>query len=133
MQNRLLSIILLFFVIISAHAQLRLGPEAIKLDRTIRLIEDLYVDDVNTEEITERFIKLIIVEDEDTPEIEYQKGDVNLDGKINIKDATLVQKYLVKIVDLTDKQRSLADFDGDLTVSISDTTAIQKWIASIKR
>jgi carboxyl-terminal processing protease len=62
MQNRLLSIILLFFVIISAHAQLRLGPEAIKLDRTIRLIEDLYVDDVNTEEITESAIRSMLRE-----------------------------------------------------------------------
>lgn len=87
----------------------------------------------NTEEITERFIKLIVVEDEETPKIEYQKGDVNCDGKINVKDATLVQKYLAKIVDLTDEQRGLADFNGDLTVSISDATDIQKWIAGIKR
>ena len=62
MQNRLLSIILLFFVIISAHAQLRLGNDAIKLDRTIRLINDLYVDDVNTEEITESAIRNMLKE-----------------------------------------------------------------------
>ena len=62
MQNRLLSIILLFFVIISAHSQLRLGNDAIKLDRTIRLINDLYVDDVNTEEITESAIRNMLKE-----------------------------------------------------------------------
>ena len=62
MQNRLLSIILLFFVFISAHSQLRLGNDAIKLDRTIRLINDLYVDDVNTEEITESAIRNMLKE-----------------------------------------------------------------------
>ena len=62
MQNRLLSIILIFFVFISAHSQLRLGNDAIKLDRTIRLINDLYVDDVNTEEITESAIRNMLKE-----------------------------------------------------------------------
>ena len=62
MQNRLLSIILLFFVFISAQSQLRLGVDAIKLDRTIRLIDDLYVDDVNTEDITESAIRNMLKE-----------------------------------------------------------------------
>ncbi len=62
MQNRLYSIILLFFVFFSAHSQLRLGADAIKLDRTIRLINDLYVDDVNTEEITETAIRNMLKE-----------------------------------------------------------------------
>lgn len=62
MQNRLYSIILLLFVFISAHSQLRLGTDAIKLDRTIRLINDLYVDDVNTEEITETAIRNMLKE-----------------------------------------------------------------------
>ena len=87
----------------------------------------------NTEEVVERFVKLIVVEDEGNTEIKYQKGDVNLDGKINIKDATLVQKYLAKIAEFTVMQRKLADFNGDMTVSISDATAIQKWLAGIIR
>ncbi|NLZ95228.1 MAG: S41 family peptidase, partial [Bacteroidales bacterium] len=62
MRNRLFSIILLFFVFISAQSQLRLGSDAIKLDRTIRLINDLYVDDVNTEEITESAIRNMLKE-----------------------------------------------------------------------
>ena len=67
---------------------------------------------------------------------DFQIGDIfgeNHDGKINVKDTTIVQKYLVKIFDLTDEQKSLADFNGELTVSVSDVTAIQKWIAGIKR
>ena len=59
MQNRLLSIILHFRYHFST-CSIELGPEAIKLDRTIRLIEDLYVDDVNTEEITESAIRSML-------------------------------------------------------------------------
>ena len=62
MQNRLLSTILLLSIFFSAQSQLRLGPDAIKLDRTIRLINDLYVDDVNTEEITESAIRNMLKE-----------------------------------------------------------------------
>lgn len=62
MQNRLYTIILLFFVFISAHSQVRLGQDAIKLDRTIRLINDLYVDDVNTEKLTETAIRSMLKE-----------------------------------------------------------------------
>ena len=62
MQNRLYSIILLFFIFFSTQAQLRLGSDAIKLDRTIRLINDLYVDDVNSEELTETAIRSMLKE-----------------------------------------------------------------------
>ena len=62
MQNRLLSTILLLSIFFSVHSQLRLGSEAIKLDRTIRLINDLYVDDVNTDEITESAIRNMLKE-----------------------------------------------------------------------
>lgn len=62
MRNRLFSITLLFFIFFSAQSQLRLGPDAIKLDRTIRLINDLYVDDVDTEKITENAIRNMLLE-----------------------------------------------------------------------
>ena len=62
MQNRLYSILLLLLVFISAQSQLRLSPDGVKLDRAIRLIKDLYVDDVNTEEITETAIRSMLKE-----------------------------------------------------------------------
>lgn len=62
MQKQLLSIILLFLIFTPAQSQLRLGKEAIKIDRTIRLINELYVDDVDTEEITESAIRNILKE-----------------------------------------------------------------------
>ena len=54
-----------------------------------------------------------------------------MDGKLNIRDATIIQKYLAKISTLTDKQLTLADFDQNTKVNIKDATTIQKRIAGI--
>lgn len=62
--------------------------------------------------------------------IKPENGDVNLDGKVNINDVTLVQQYLAEINDLSDNQRKLADFNGDGDIDITDATAIQIKIAS---
>ena len=37
------------------------------------------------------------------------KGDVNGDGEVNIEDATLVQKYVVHIENLTGAQKMLTN------------------------
>jgi len=65
------------------------------------------------------------------PELEYDIGDVNLDGNINIKDATTIQKHLASIITLSEESLNLADFDFSGSVNIKDTTAIQKNIAGI--
>lgn len=55
-------------------------------------------------------------------------GDVDLDGKVTVKDATLVQKYLVKDSTLTDLQKYAANvFDND-EINIKDATYIQKYV-----
>lgn len=59
-------------------------------------------------------------------------GDVNLDGNINIKDATAIQKHIAKIVALSDKGYEVADVDGSGSVNIKDATAIQKFVAKIE-
>ena len=59
-------------------------------------------------------------------------GDVNCDGKVNIKDATAIQKHLANISVLTDEGFALADVDGSGKVNIKDATAIQKHIAGIE-
>lgn len=65
------------------------------------------------------------------PEPEYAMGDANMDGKVNIRDATLIQKYLAKLVSLTDEQKSYSDFDQNGKVNVRDVTAIQKWIVGL--
>lgn len=58
-------------------------------------------------------------------------GDVNADNKINITDATEIQKYLVQLVNFDDTQKSVADTNGDGKVNITDVTQIQKYIAQL--
>lgn len=58
-------------------------------------------------------------------------GDVNLDGKINIKDATAIQKHLAKFIQLEDKNLSAADVNADGKVNVRDATEIQKYIANM--
>lgn len=62
----------------------------------------------------------------------YEIGDVNRDGAITIKDATLIQKYLVQLETLDDEQLKLADTNSDNSVSIKDATRIQYIIAGIQ-
>ena len=61
----------------------------------------------------------------------YEVGDVNLDGVIDIIDATTVQKYLAGLITLDDTALENADADGDGSIDIGDVTAIQKYIAKL--
>lgn len=58
-------------------------------------------------------------------------GDANLDGEVNIKDATEIQKYLVSLVSFSDDAKLCADAQADNTINIKDATEIQKYIASL--
>lgn len=59
----------------------------------------------------------------------YPLGDVDRDGRVSIKDATLIQKWLAKLAELDDEQMKLANVNSDATVSIKDATAIQYKLA----
>lgn len=62
---------------------------------------------------------------------EYETGDANMDGKLNIRDATTIQKYLAKVLSLTEDALKLADFNSDSKLNIKDATTIQKKLAGI--
>lgn len=57
--------------------------------------------------------------------------DVNMDGMVNVIDATLVQKQVVHNVEFDSYQLKLADTDNDGTISVVDATNIQKKIVSL--
>ena len=59
------------------------------------------------------------------PEPEPILGDVNLDSKLSVLDATVIQRYLAYIDELTDEQKALADFDKNSVISILDATKIR--------
>ncbi len=65
------------------------------------------------------------------PEDELLLGDANLDGKVNIKDATALQKHLAKLQILSEKNLSVSDTNKDGRITISDATTIQKKIAGL--
>lgn len=56
-------------------------------------------------------------------------GDVNLDGKIDINDVTLLQRYIAGESVLTDDAVKAADFNKDRIIDVIDVTAIQTFIA----
>lgn len=58
-------------------------------------------------------------------------GDADVDGVVNIKDATLIQKHLAEIEKISEKGLPLADANRDANISISDATTIQKFVAGL--
>lgn len=58
-------------------------------------------------------------------------GDVNCDGKVDIMDATTIQKHIAGLITLTDEGYAVADVDDSETVNVMDATAIQKYLAGI--
>lgn len=64
---------------------------------------------------------------------EYEIGDVNCDGLLNVQDVTFIQQYVTKM-DFTGKifDEKLADMDGNNIISVTDATAVQIVIASAK-
>ena len=62
---------------------------------------------------------------------EYEIGDVDLNGIVNVSDATLIQYYAVSIKELSDYQLSLADVNGDGVVNVLDATQIQRILVDL--
>lgn len=58
-------------------------------------------------------------------------GDVDLNGQIELKDALLLQKHIVKLVTLEGQQKINADVNGDGVLSLKDVLMIQKYVAGI--
>ena len=56
-------------------------------------------------------------------------GDVNLDGKVDVLDAAMVQKYAAGRQELTDEQLYAANVNGDNNVDVLDAAMIQKYAA----
>ncbi|MDD6988499.1 dockerin type I repeat-containing protein [Ruminococcus sp.] len=68
----------------------------------------------------------------DSPALtKYIPGDINNDFEVNIEDATIIQKSLAGLQNLSYKQQFAADFNGDNEVEITDVTEIQKKIADL--
>ncbi len=58
-------------------------------------------------------------------------GDVDLDGRVSIKDSTQIQKYVAQMVDLNTEQFIAGDVNGDGYVNVTDSTLINEFMSGI--
>lgn len=58
-------------------------------------------------------------------------GDSNCDGKVNVRDATYIQKCLANIEEADELSTIVSDFNQDGNVTIKDATAVQKAVAGL--
>ncbi len=70
----------------------------------------------------------------DSVSIEYQEpqyeiGDTNLDGNIDVRDVTAIQRQLAETEMLNGDQLLTADVDGDGVVTVADATLLQMYLA----
>lgn len=56
-------------------------------------------------------------------------GDTDLDGKINVRDVTAIQRHLVELETFAEEQLAAADTNGDGNVDIADATHLQMYLA----
>ena len=73
----------------------------------------------------------VIVEAEnvsDDAHADNQKGDANLDGKVNVRDAAFIAKFLS--LGKYDELCECADFNGDGKVNVRDAAAIASYLAA---
>ncbi len=55
-------------------------------------------------------------------------GDVDLDGDVDLIDASLISNYAAKTVDLSEGQKFRADVNGDGKVNVVDATTITQYV-----
>jgi len=55
-----------------------------------------------------------------------RKGDINLDGEVNVADAVLMQKYILGSSELTGEQAYAADIAADAVPDVFDMSALRK-------
>ncbi len=58
-------------------------------------------------------------------------GDANFDGAMNVKDATVIQKYAAKIITAERINAFAADLDSDGAITGMDTTLLQKYLVNL--
>lgn len=70
-------------------------------------------------------------ETQPTETVSLLVGDVNLNGVMDITDATLIQRHVAKLITLSDEALAVADTNGDGSVDVVDATVIQRTLAGL--
>ena len=129
MIKRMLGVLLVLIIALSTASQTLFAAS----------VEDIMVADSTADEAVKNDSsadesKLMLAEKFDDADgmIIGKIGDVNDDTKANVKDSTLIQKHLAKIVYLNEKFKALSDVDNNKKLNIRDATILQKYIAKIE-
>ena len=64
-------------------------------------------------------------------EAPYTLGDVNMDGKIDVIDASVILRYAANLDTLTDTQKAAADVNRDNTIDVIDASAVLRYAANL--
>ena len=59
-------------------------------------------------------------------------GDADLNGKVNVSDATVIQMIAAELVEPTAEQKLAADTDGNGIVTVADATLVQMFAADFE-
>ena len=66
------------------------------------------------------------------PGLEYQMGDVNKDGIVNLEDANQIQKIYADIVEITEEDKIISDINGDTKINGTDSLILRQSINGLK-
>lgn len=64
-------------------------------------------------------------------DVSYNRGDSNLDGIVDIMDATAIQCYIASVYEYDNKHLPFMDADFDAEISILDATYVQLMVARL--
>ncbi len=105
-------------------------PESVE---NLQTVYDMSVEVFNNEKATEEEVAnaVMALKEEIEKAEKYTLGDIDLNGTINIKDATRLQMYVAKYSLLNNAQLSVADVDDDGIISITDATTIQMIVTKL--
>lgn len=82
------------------------------------------VMDANNKTATKEILGYVI-----TKAPEYKRGDVNLDGVVNMKDLAVLQRYITEEIEFSDLQKQLGDVNDDGKVDMKDVSKMQRYLS----
>ena len=85
----------------------------------------------STEPTTSEIIETTTAETTTMDDTDISCGDINTDGVVDLRDAIYLNKYLAKLVALTDIQLKNADVYADGNISEADTTHLMRFVLNM--
>ncbi len=128
MIKKTISVILAMLVIFSAASLTLFTASAEEVTEVVATADEATKDEA----------KIVITDEPNVPTYSVNGtaigyiGDANVDDKINIKDATAIQKCTARIITFSLKSQNLADADNNGKINVRDATTIQKYLAGFE-